>query len=211
MDGLLIDSEPLWHRIEQRVFGDLGFRLGTAECEQTTGLRVDEVVRHWYDQQPWSEPGRDEIAARIVEEVVQLVLAEGEPKPGVHQAIEAARESNLRLAIASSSSRQLIDATLERLGLLDTFELVHSALDESHGKPHPAVYITTADRLGVDPRDCVAFEDSINGVIAAKAARMKCVAVPDLPRDRWAPFAVADAVLESLELVTPKLLTSLGG
>lgn len=207
MDGLLIDSEPLWRRAEMGVFAELGVELTEAMCERTTGLRIDEVVRHWHGQLgPWAGAPPDAVAARVIERVIALISAEGEPKPGAREAVAAARDAGLRRALASSSARPIIDAALARLGLETAFEVVHSASDEAWGKPHPAVYLSTATRLGVPPTDCVALEDSLPGVIAAKAARMSCIAVPDVAPDRVAPFAVADVVLRSLQQVTPELL-----
>lgn len=211
MDGLLIDSEPLWRRAEMAVFSGLGVELTEAMCERTTGLRIDEVVRHWHGVfGPWAGATPDAVAARVIERVIDLIRAEGEPRPGAREAVAAAREAGLRLALASSSARPIIDAALARLGLATAFEAVHSASDEAWGKPHPAVYLSTAARLGVPPTACLALEDSLPGVIAAKAARMICIAVPDVAPDRLAPFAVADVVLSSLLEVTPPLLRGLG-
>jgi mannitol-1-/sugar-/sorbitol-6-/2-deoxyglucose-6-phosphatase len=210
MDGLLIDSEPLWRRAERAVFAELGVELTEAMCERTTGLRIDEVVRHWHGQfGPWAGATADDVARRVIERVIALIRDGGEPKPGAREAVAAAREAGLRLALASSSARPIIDAALARLGLEATFEAVHSASVEALGKPHPAVYLSTAARLGAAPSECVALEDSLPGVIAAKAARMTCIAVPDVAPDRLAPFAVADVVLRSLLDVTPALLRGL--
>jgi sugar-phosphatase len=210
MDGLLIDSEPLWRRAEMAVFAGLGVELTEAMCERTTGLRIDEVVRHWHGLTgPWPGAAPTEVVARIAERVVGLIRDEGTPKVGAREAVAAAREAGLRLGLASSSARSIIDAATARLGLETAFEAVCSASDEPWGKPHPAVYLATAARLGVAPTACLAIEDSLPGVIAAKAARMTCVAVPDVGADRLAPFAVADLVLGSLLEVTPALLRQL--
>jgi sugar-phosphatase len=209
MDGLLVDSEPLWRQAEQDVFGALGLRLTEDDCMRTTGLRVDEVVRHWFALHPWPGPGIAEVGATIVERVVALIRDQGEAKPGAAAAVAAARRAGLRTALATGSSFDLIDATLERLGLVGAFEVRCSAQSEPYGKPHPAVFLTTAARLGVDPTECVVLEDSLPGVIAAKAARMRCIAVPETTGPGRARFAVADVVLDSLELVTADLFASL--
>ncbi len=195
MDGLLIDSEPLWRKAEVEVFGTVGLSLTEAECEATTGLRIDEVVAFRHAQRPWDDPPEPAIVARIVDRVIELVSARGMPLPGVEHAIARCRADGLRLALASSSPRRLIDATLARLGLANTFEVIASAEDDRLGKPHPAVFLRCAEMLGVPPTACLVLEDSLNGVIAAKAARMTCVAVPEKPDPR---FAIADRVLGSL-------------
>jgi HAD superfamily hydrolase (TIGR01509 family) len=196
MDGVLVDSEPLWQDAEIEVFAGVGVALTNELCRQTMGLRIDEAVDHWHRRFGWTWPAPAVVAAEVVRRVSELIAERGEPLPGVDAAVAACRHAGLRLALASSSPRPLIEAVLAKLGLAGTFEVVHSADDEPFGKPHPGIYLTTAARLGVAPTACLAIEDSVNGVIAAKAARMACVAVPlDLDDPR---FGIADLVLPSL-------------
>ena len=210
LDGLLVDSEPLWRRVQVEVFGALGLALGPADCAATTGLRIDEVVRTRYAWTPWEGPSRGEVVDRIVDRMVALVAAEGVVLPGAREAVETCRVAGLALALASSSHERLIRASLARLGLADAFAVVSSAERERWGKPHPAVFLTTLARLGVDPGEAVVFEDSLHGVIAAKAARARCVAVPAAEARDDPRFALADHVLASLEEVDPALLRRLG-
>jgi len=96
-----------------------------------------------------------------------------------------------------------------RCELADAFDVIHSAEDEDNGKPHPAIYLTTAAKLGVAPTTCLAFEDSVNGMVAAKAARMRCVAAP-MPSARRDPeWGLADRVVGSLAEVDAAMLDSL--
>jgi mannitol-1-/sugar-/sorbitol-6-/2-deoxyglucose-6-phosphatase len=209
MDGLLIDSEPLWHEAEVYGFGLAGLCLTPEQCLETTGLRVDEVVRFRYTQHPWIAPSQDDVASAIVERVVELVHAKGVLKPGVAQALSFARDSGLRVALASSSPSVIIRAVLDTFGLRSAFEVIHSAEEEARGKPAPDVYLTAARKLGVEPAECVALEDSPNGVLAAKAAGMKCIAIPE-PVLRHDPrLAQADIVITSLTEVDPDLLNRL--
>jgi len=199
MDGLLVDSEPLWHEAEIDILGGLGVPLVASACRQTKGMFVNEVTRYWFDRYPWTGPDTDVVAVAIVDRVMALVVAKGQLKPGVHQAIDLCRSHRLPLAVASSSEYRLIRVVLDHFGLADRFDLVHSAEDESHGKPHPAVFLTAATKLGVPADRCLVWEDAPAGVLAAKAARMACIAVPE-PAERDRPaFALADAVLSSLE------------
>lgn len=199
MDGLLVDSEPLWHRAEIAVFGRYGVELSEELCRTTKGMFVAEVARHWHARRPWAGPGPDEVAAEIVEAMAELLAAEATRLPGVGHALAFCRDRVGLVAVASSSPRRLIDVALEAVGLSDAFDVVHSAEHEPAGKPDPAVFLTTAALLGLAPRRCVVFEDSPAGVAAAAAAGMRCVAVPER-RAEPAPdaFAGADLVLESL-------------
>ena len=103
----------------------------------------------------------------------------------------------------------LIDAVVEKLGLGGQFELTVSAESEALGKPHPAVYLTCAARLGVNPSECVALEDSVNGLVSAKAARMRVIAVPEAAHRDDSRFSLADAVVRSLLDVNERLLDRL--
>jgi sugar-phosphatase len=196
LDGLLIDSEPLWQEAEQRCFGEVGLHLEVADMLQTKGLRLDQVVELWYSRRPWPDPDHAALAERIVATVEDLIAVKGQALPGVLDALDACEKEGLALAVASSSWRRIIDAALARLGIADRFSVVCSAETEPYGKPHPGVFLTTARLLDVDPTRCLVVEDSVLGMVAALAARMRCVAVPDDPGPR---FALADEVLGSLE------------
>lgn len=199
MDGLLIDTEPVWRRVERDVFGTLGLHLTDEQGMETMGVRVNEVAALWYDRHPWQGPSVEEVARRIVGGVIAHVRAEGEPNPGVRAALEQIVAVGLPIAIASSSSLDLIAAVITRLGLAPFISAVASAEHEAEGKPHPAVYLTAARLLGVSPECCAAFEDSPNGVLSAKAAGMYCIAVPDKHLAGDARLRAADLTLSSLE------------
>ena len=198
MDGLLIDSEILWHEAEIEIFGDLGVPLSRDGCRSTKGMFVGEVTEHWFALYPWAGPTPAEVAVTIVDRVIALVLSKGELKPGADHAIGLCTERGLPLAVASSSQYRLIDTALEHFGLRRHFAVVHSAEDEAWGKPHPAVFLTAAAKLDVPPRRCLVWEDAPAGVVAAKAASMACVAVPEQGEEERPAFALADVVLGSL-------------
>jgi HAD superfamily hydrolase (TIGR01509 family) len=199
MDGVLIDSEPLWRRAEIETFGDVGLSLTDGDCRATQGLRIDEAVDYWFARSPWTGKSRELVAEAIVERVAELIRDEGAPMSGVHEALSEAKRRGYRLGLASSSSIRLIETVLERFDLREAFEAVHSAEEETFGKPHPSVYLSTAQTLSIDPRRCVAIEDSINGVVAALAAGMTCFAIPAPESRTDARFAVASRKLASLE------------
>jgi sugar-phosphatase len=205
MDGLLIDTEPVWRSAEKEVFADLGIELTEADLLDSTGVRIDELAAV---RLPLDGPGPAEVADRITNQVVDYVKRAGEPMPGVPEAIALFGRSDLRLAIASSSPKRLIDAVCTRLRLVD-IDVRCSALDEAHGKPAPDVYLAAARRLGLSPARCLALEDSPSGVLAAKDAGMTCVAVPDPLLTGDPRYRRADLVLPSLTELTEPLLRSL--
>jgi HAD superfamily hydrolase (TIGR01509 family) len=206
MDGLLIDSEPLWQEAEMAVFGRLGVPITPTAQAQTMGLRTDQTVEYWYRRHPWHSPSRPKVCQQIDEAVIALIKQKGAPMPGALEVVATCEALGLRLALASSSSVAIITATLDKLGLADKFAAIHSADAEPFGKPHPAVYLSTADTLGVHPDECLVLEDSLNGVISAKAASMRCIAVPNPEQRDDTRFGVADLVVSSLTQVTAPVI-----
>jgi sugar-phosphatase len=209
MDGVLIDSEPLWRRAERAAFARVGLDLSDSDCRQTMGLRSDEVVDLWYRRRPWSGVGLDEVVRDMEGRVANLVRSEGRPLPGVECAIDELRRAGIRLALASSSDRELIRVVLATLGLEDSFEVVCSAVDEDRGKPDPAVYLSAIRGLGVAAAECVAFEDSVAGVASAASAGLRVIAVPAANQFDDAGFEAADLKLRSLEEFSVEVLSSL--
>lgn len=197
MDGVLLDSEPLWQRAEIALFGELGIELDAERCRLTIGLRVDEVVAFWFAREPW--PGRSPavVATELLDRVCALVATEAEPLPGLGELLDHL-DGRIPVGLATSSPTRLIDAVMTRLGIADRFSVRQSAELETHGKPHPAVYLSAAAAMGVPPTRCVAIEDSVNGVISAKAARMGCIAIPSPELDGDPRFVLADAVVRDL-------------
>ena len=214
MDGLLIDTEPAWRAAETAVFGELGLRLSEDDMLSTMGQRSVEMVAHWRRVRPWpgaetGEPSDTAIADRVIDRMVAHVRARGEPMEGVDRAVALLRGLGLGLAIASSSSHRLIDAVCDRLGL-EWIEIRCSADDELRGKPAGDVYLTAARRLGLSPAACLAIEDSPNGVLAARAAGMRCIAVPDPHLSGDTRYREAQLVLRSLDELDEAGLRSLG-
>jgi sugar-phosphatase len=198
MDGLLIDSEPLWRLAEQEVFATVGVHLNDTLCGETMGLRSDEVVHHWFQRFPWSDPSPGEVEGILIARMHELILHRGEAMPGVDEVLGQIHQAGLRLGLASSSPPLLIKAVLERLGIADRFEVTCSAIHEKRGKPDPAVYLTAAQQLGVEPKECLAFEDSLAGVRSACAAGMMVIAIPAHEQLGDPVFGEADLVLSSL-------------
>ena len=179
MDGVLIDSEPLWKIAMEEVFLSVGANISKQEFQETVGLRIDEVVCYWSKQKPWEGYSAKEVELKIVQRMVDLIHANGEPLPGVIRALQELKQQGVKIGLATSSYGVLIDAVLNTLDIHAYFDARHSAEHEEYGKPHPAVYLSTAKSLRVDPTRCLVVEDSFNGLVSALAAKMKVVCIPE--------------------------------
>lgn len=203
MDGLLIDSEPLWDRAELEVVASLGVDISRRnELPDTLGLRIDMVVELWYAQQPWDGPNRQEVTERIIQRAISLVEETRPLLPGVREALALCKANGLRVGLASASPLHMLEKVLAMFNLRDNFDALASAEKLPYSKPHPQVYLDCAAKLGIDPLACVALEDSVNGMIASKAARMRSVVVPDAEHRDDPRYVLANVKLASLEHLT---------
>ena len=199
MDGVLIDSEPFWKNAEIEEFAKVGLHMTVEMCNQTMGFRCDETIAYWFAKHPWKGVSKEEMLVLLTQNVKRQIIASGKAMAGVMKVIDFAKANNLKLAVASSSSMELILEVVTKLGIKPHFDILQSAENEEYGKPHPAVFLAAAQKLQLKPSDCLVIEDSINGVIAAKAAKMKVIAVPDPTFSDKNKFAIADFVVDSLE------------
>jgi mannitol-1-/sugar-/sorbitol-6-/2-deoxyglucose-6-phosphatase len=190
------------------VFAEMGLPLTVEMQRATTGMRMQETILVWRGFFPGRELDPAHLGSRLIEIVAGELRATGVAKPGALRALDLCLGAGCRVGLASSSPPAVIKAGLESLGVWDLFHAVVSAEGETHGKPHPAVFLTAAAKLGIDPRACIAFEDSVAGVRAAKAAGMFCVAVPEEHNRGRSEYAIADRVLDSLEAFGSGILTA---
>jgi len=198
MDGLLIDSEPLWQDAEIATYAQYDVPVTRELCRATAGRRIDEVLSLWHDRFDWQGPTVEQMVERVLAEVTRLILDRGEALPGVHRTMRALHGAGLKLAIASSSPPALIEAVVAKLALADFLEMTHSGMHEVRGKPDPAVFLTTARKLGVEPGRCLVFEDAPAGVAAGKAAGMTVIAVPSVFEPDEPGIQAADRIVTSL-------------
>jgi sugar-phosphatase len=207
MDGLLIDSEPLWDRAELEVIAGLGVDISRRnELPDTLGLRIDMVVELWFAQQPWNGPSREEVTARIISRAITLVEEQRPLLPGVREAIALCKSQGLKVGLASASPLHMLEKVLDMFDLRDRFDALASAEKLQYSKPHPQVYLDCAAKLGVSPLACVALEDSVNGMIASKAARMRSIVVPEHANFADPRYVLANVKLSSLEQLTAEHL-----
>ena len=211
MDGVLVDTEHLWDEVREELTTEWGGRYTPEAQEAMMGMSSREWSRYLHETVGLREP-----PDVINDEVVRRMLARYETDlpvvPGAVDAVGRLAESGLRLAVASSSNRELIDAVLRRLELADLFAVTVSSEEVARGKPAPDVYLEAARRLGVDPARCVAIEDSASGIRAAHAAGMRVIAYPNRHYPPAADvLALADILLRHLDDIRPSLWSELGG
>lgn len=198
MDGVLIDSEPLWKIAMETVFSKFGSKLTKQDFQRTVGLRIDEVVRFWHSHEHWKGITPEEVEKQIVMKMVELIEQDARPLSGVKETLKLLKEKGMKIGLATSSYEILIQTVLRELQIRDYFDVYHSAEHEEFGKPHPAVYLTLAAALGVDPLRCLVIEDSLNGIISAKAARMKVVCIPEKTHHQEPKLILADFHYDSM-------------
>lgn len=209
MDGLLIDSEPLWQEAGKATLQEYGKELTAEQYNSSTGLRTEEWIEHWFHHFQIDMQHAPAAVTTIIDKAISLIEERAEPMPGVEHAINLCRQQHLALGLATSSPLSLVKVVLEKLNIQNTFDAITSAEHLPFGKPNPQVYINCADVLQVSPVSCVAFEDSYNGMIAAKAARMKCVVVPAVADYEHSKWSAADLKLKSLQLFNKDILLQL--
>ncbi len=196
MDGVLADSEPLYHRGLNEVLDAYGLSISEAQHEALLGTTVGAT---WDAIFEWCSPpaGYDECIAKYDETMMRLLSQPREPLPGVRWLLEELERRRVPRAVASSSLQNWIDALLQSTGLAGCFNVTISSTAVKNGKPEPDIFLYAAEKLGAKPEECIVFEDSRMGILAAKAAgtyavqvRAASTALPPLPE--------ADLVLDSL-------------
>jgi sugar-phosphatase len=177
MDGTLVDSEACWRLAEQEVFGSVGIHITDEMSAVTAPMTPRQVTEHWYSVRPWASPSLERMEAAVIERVAEQIRAGCRALPGVVEVLDRCAALGFRVALASNSPALLCHLVLRELRIDHRFEAVISADDVERGKPDPSIYLLAARRLGVQPAECLAFEDSLTGVRAARAAGMRVVAV----------------------------------
>lgn len=203
MDGVLVDSEPMHLDAMRELLRPYGVPYTDRENEEFFGFTDPEVFRALRARYGL-EPDEYDLTRRRAALLVELTRKRTVPMPGVPDVPNALHRRGYRLAVASSSALDVIRATVDVLGIAALFEAVVSGLEVGRGKPAPDVFLETARRLDLPPRACLVIEDSRNGLLAAKAAGMGCVAIP-CPATRHEDFSGADFRLATLSELLPIL------
>jgi HAD superfamily hydrolase (TIGR01509 family) len=196
VDGLLVATEATWAAAETALLAAHGDEHTEADRQATIGRSVAHSIEVYRERLRLPESAHDALRAELMAHL-RARLTTVEAQPGA-RALVTALHGRMPLAVASASPREIVVDLLAGAGLVDAFEVVVSGDDVANGKPAPDPYLLACRRLGVDPRDAVAFEDSGPGIAAAVAAGLFCVAVPS---DSSVDPSAAHLVLASLEAV----------
>jgi HAD superfamily hydrolase (TIGR01509 family) len=201
MDGVLLDSEHVWDEVRERLVTERGGRWHDGAQRDMMGMSSLEWSRYMHDRLGVPEPP-EAISAEVVRRLEALYRERLPALPGAREAVERLVES-WPLGLASSSNRELIELALELLGVARLFRATVSSEEVARGKPAPDVYLEAARRLGADPRQAAAVEDSHNGILSAKAAGLRVLAIPNR---RFPPgddaLGQADVIVDSLAGLT---------
>jgi len=199
MDGLLIDSEPLWTEAATEVFEYYGKKLSPADFATTTGLRTSEFVSWWLRDYKFDNTELEKAAENIVDLVIKKIRLKGKALPGMEYILEFFQQRGFKIGLATSSPLRVANTVINLLNIEKYIQVKTSAEKLQYGKPHPQVYLECAVALQSSPLQCICFEDSVNGMIAAKAARMKCVVVPVYSQQKDEKWSIADLKISSLK------------
>jgi HAD superfamily hydrolase (TIGR01509 family) len=195
-DGLILDTEEPVYRSWLEVYEAHGETLPFERWVQTVGSTNTQFHPQHHLEERLGRPLSQEVVDGRIGRRTEMILAQ-QVLPGILQCIDDATALGLKLGVASSSTRDWVGGHLERLGILGRFDCVRCRDDVNRAKPAPDLYLAVLDCLGVSPSDAFAIEDSPNGVVAAKQAGMRCVAIPNSITARL-DLSQADLVLRSL-------------
>ena len=203
MDGLLLDTETLWHTAEVELFRRHGGEFTWDDKMAVIGTSYDFTARYFADRLGLPRDRGRDLVTEMIELMHALVRREVDARPGAVELVARLREHGVALGLASNSPRFIVDDALATAGLGGIFETIVTSDDVEHAKPAPDIYLLACERLGVDPADAVALEDSASGVAAAKAAGLTCIGVPQFAET---DVSAADRVVDSLEdLLAPSI------
>jgi HAD superfamily hydrolase (TIGR01509 family) len=206
LDGVLVDSEQVWDDVREALAHERGGRWHERAQRDMMGMSSREWSRYMHDRIGLSE-SPEEINRLVVERMLERYAAGPPWLPGAVETVHRLA-ADFMLGLASSSNRELIDRVLEAGGIAGCFRATVSSEEVAAGKPAPDVYLEVARRLAADPHECTAIEDSHNGIRSAKAAGMRCVAIPNAHFPPGDAVAEADAVVGSLSELTPQVLVA---
>ena len=178
LDGTLVDSMWMWKAIDIEYLGKFGIPLPPTLQKDIEGMSFSETAV--YFKETFQIPDSlDEIKADWNQMAYDKYTKEVTLKNGAGEFLEQCKKNGIRLGIATSNSRELVDAPLKALKIRDYFDCVMTACEVTKGKPAPDIYLAVAEKIGVNPMECLVFEDIEMGILAGKNAKMEVCAVED--------------------------------
>ena len=174
MDGVLVDGEPLHFQAVNKLLATEGKAISLDDYKPYMGTKTGwaDMIRDFGLTQP-----REHYSEIYRAMILESYRTQSEPLPGAVELVRGLRSAGMRIGVASSSILPWVEACLARIGLEDAFDDITTGTDVDNGKPAPDIYLLAAERLNVNPRDCLAIEDAPAGILSAKAAGMECWAV----------------------------------
>ncbi len=198
MDGTMVESEMLHYHAYKEILSTLGAQLSLEDYFHAWGSDKDMCMR--FVEKFHLSVSLEELLNRKNKTFREVYLQKVTPQPGLMDLLKKLRQENYSLAVCSSAQMHDIEIVLNTISAKKFFDQIVSAESVEHGKPAPDCYLLTAEKLGVNPSDCLVIEDAPKGVAAAKAADMKCFVIPSIGLEK-ADFTGADRVLENLSQV----------
>ncbi|MFC2046683.1 HAD family hydrolase [Chloroflexota bacterium] len=199
MDGVIADTAPYHFKAWQEVFQSRGVEFTEADFRHTFGQRNDNIIRHSLGEQV-SQNDMDVISKVKEKTFRELVKQNIKPLPGAIKLIKSLHEHGFKVALASSAPVENIRLLTQSLSINNYFQAIVSGRDVTEGKPSPQSFLLAAQRLGVEPKNCIVIEDAVAGVAACKRAGAYCIAVTNThPRES---LKEADLIVDTLEAVT---------
>ncbi len=209
MDGVIIDSEPVYHRVEKKLFKRLGIKISEDEHYSFVGMSMDLIWENILEKNKL-KLNKEELIKLHTDNMIGSFQNEEKltPLPNLVEFIEKLIDNNFKIALASSSSRILIDIILKKLEIKNFFEVIVSGEDVENGKPFPDIFLLTAKHLGCKLSECLVIEDSKNGVSAAKKANMKCIGFKN-SNSGMQDLSAADMIIGNFSALDVKDIRSL--
>ncbi|WP_340607668.1 hexitol phosphatase HxpB [Xenorhabdus bharatensis] len=198
MDGVLIDSEPLWKKSGMLILNHYGIPITYDEMLSMAGIPVSGMIDRACRLYNKNNLNKSKIEKELFHKGVELILSEKPLMDGVVECLELLVKRNIKIGIASASPLSFLLKIVEQCGIDNYFDYISSAEDMPYNKPHPMVYLNAAEKLNVLPTECIGIEDSKTGMISVKAASMKCIVIPNNIEYNHSYWDVSDWKIKSI-------------
>ena len=209
MDGVIINSEPLHYEANKKLFDKLGFSVPINEYSNYIGISTEKMWEDLRDKYDLNE-SLDRLTDKHREHTHEFIRENmnGTEIPGIKKILEELKDANIKTAVASSSSKDLIETVIKGFDLCKYFDVLISGEEVEKGKPNPDIFLLAAKKLNVNIKNCIVIEDSTNGVKAAKKAGAKCIGFNN-PDSHGQSLSKADIVINKFDILNYDLLKSL--